>query len=150
MKTRLIAPSILSLSVVLINVAFPQLVAANGLQKTGVHGGSVVASTSQKGNKFTGSATATTANGKTATATGTATVLRGKVTATGAATGPNGGAASGTASASNGTVNASGTATGKNGKRASGSVTAAAGTATLTSGSGTSKTVTKPTTPWNP
>jgi hypothetical protein len=40
--------------------------------------------------------------------------------------------------------------TGKNGKSASGSVTAAAGTATLAGGSGTSKTLTKPTTPSNP
>jgi hypothetical protein len=150
MKSRLISSSILSLSVVLVNVALPQLVAANGLQKTGAHGGSVVATTSQKGNKVTGSVTGTTVNGKTATATGTATVLPGKVTATGAATGPNGVTASGTASESNGTVNASGTATGKNGKSASGSVTAAAGTATLKSDSGTSKTVTKPTTPSDP
>ena len=64
MKSRLISSSILSLSIVLINVALPQFVAANGLQKTGAHGGSIVATTSQKGNKVTGNATATTATGK--------------------------------------------------------------------------------------
>ncbi len=150
MKSRRSFSVVLGLSGVLISTALPGIVAANGFQKTGAHGGSVSATRSQKGNKVTGSATATTANGKTATATGTATVLPGKVTAAGAATGPNGGTASGTASASNGTVNASGIATGKSGKSASGSVTAAAGTATLTSGSGASKTITKPTTPSHP
>jgi hypothetical protein len=149
-KSRLFSSAILGLFVVLINTVLPGIVAANGFQKAGAHGGSVSAATTQKGNKVTGSATATTANGKTATATGTATVYPDKITAAGAATGPNGGTASGNASASNGTVNASGTATGKNGQSVSGSVTAKAGTATLTSGSGTSKTVTKPSTPSNP
>lgn len=149
MKPRPSFSSVLGLSVLLVSMAVPEVVLANGFQKTGAHGGSVSATTTQKGNKVTGTATATTAHGKTATATGTATVLPGKVTATGNATGPNGATASGTATASNGTINASGTATGKNGRSISGSVAAKAGTATITSGSGASKTVTKPTAPPN-
>jgi hypothetical protein len=154
-KERLMKPgpaftAILAISVVLTNAALPEIANANSLQKTGTHGGSVSATTTQKGNKVTASGTATGRNGKTAKATGTATVLPGKVTATGAATGPNGGTASGNASMSNGTVSASGTATGKNGHTASGSVTAKPGTATLTSGSGASKTVNKRTPPQSP
>jgi hypothetical protein len=143
MKSHLSSAVILGLSVVLFSAAWPGIVVAKGIHITGARGGSVSASATQKGNKVTGSATATSPNGKTATAVGTATVLPGKVTGTGLVTGPNGGTTSGTVSASPGTVSASGTATGKNGKTVSGSVTAAPGTATLTSGSGASKTFTK-------
>lgn len=144
MQFRLFPSAILGLSLVVASAAFCGIVEANGFQKTGAHGGSVNATTTQNGNKLMGGVTAAGANGKTATATGTATVLPGKVTASGTVTGPNGGTATGSASASNGTVNASGTATGKNGQSRSGSVTATAGTASLTSGTGKSKTVTKP------
>jgi hypothetical protein len=69
MKSRLFSSAILSLSVVLINTVLPEIVAANGFQKTGAHGGTVSATTTQKGNRVTGSATATIADGKTATTT---------------------------------------------------------------------------------
>ena len=105
-------------------------------QKTGSRGGTASATTTQKGNKLSGTATATGAHGKTATANGTATVKSGSVSAQGHVTGPSGGSATGSATATSGSLNASGSATGKNGKTASGTVSAAPGSATVTSGLG--------------
>jgi hypothetical protein len=109
-------------------------------QQAGPRGGTLSGGTSQKGNNISGTATATSANGKTATASGVATIKPGSVSAQGTAAGPNGGNASGTVTAANGTLNASGTATGKAGHTVGGSMTAAQGSATLTNTAGNSKT----------